>query len=61
MKSKVYVNKPQTIRQLKDEIQRVINGIPRDVCERVIENFNERIACCRAALGGHMADIIFHT
>jgi Helix-turn-helix domain (DUF4817) len=61
IKSKVYVNKPQTIPQLKAEIRRVINGISPDVCERVLANFNERITQCRASLGSHMADIIFHT
>lgn len=61
VKSKVYVNNPETIQQLKDEIQRVINGIPPDVCGRVIANFNERIAHCRASLGGHLPDVIFHT
>lgn len=61
IKSLVYENKPTTIPILKAEIERVINGIQPDVCERVIENFNDRIAQCHASLGGHMPDVIFHT
>lgn len=61
VKSKVYVNRPQTVLQLKEEIQRVINDIDRDVCERVITNFINRVTACRDSAGGHMPDIIFRT
>lgn len=61
VKSKAYVNKPQTIPQLKEEIERVINDINRDVCEKVIANFIDRVTACRDSGGGHMPDIIFHT
>ena len=61
VKSKVCVNRPQTILQLKEEIQRVINDINRDVCEKVITNFIDRVTACRESGGGHMPDIIFRT
>lgn len=61
VKSKVYENNPQTIPELKENIQAVINNIQPDVCERVMENFKDRIMRCRAAMGGHMPDVIFHT
>ena len=60
VKSQVYVNKPQTIAELKREIQRLIDEIYRDVCKRVIINFNNRMTACRESEGEHMLDIIFH-
>lgn len=59
-KSKVYPIKPQTISDLKGGIERVVNDMPSVVCERVIENFNDRIHQPRAFLGGHKSGIVFH-
>jgi hypothetical protein len=60
VKSKVYVNNPRTIQQLKAEILCVIVDITPDICERVIINFIERVNTCRLSGGGHMPDIVFH-
>lgn len=61
VKSQVYANKPQTIPELKAEIQRVIGEIEPQLCENVIENFMKRTRVCRLSHGGHMPDILFHT
>ena len=47
LKEKVYVDKPATIQELKDEIIRHINGIEPQLCLRVIENLDNRIEVCR--------------
>ena len=38
-----------------------VNAIPRDMCERAVRNFRERLQQCVAANGRHLADIIFRT
>lgn len=60
IKSKAYVNNPQTIQELKDEIRRIIREIPPEMCTDVIEHFCRRIACCDRSRGGHLLDIVFH-
>lgn len=61
LKEKVYVNKPRTIQELKDEIIRHINDIEPQLCLRVIENMDHRIEVCHRSRGEHLADILFHT
>lgn len=61
LKEKVYVDKPATIQELKDEIIRHINGIEPPLCLRVIENLDHRMEVCRRGRGAHLADILFHT
>lgn len=61
LKSKVYVNRPATIQQLKDEISRNINEIEEQLCREVVTHFNTRIDMCRRSRGRHLADIIFRT
>ena len=43
LKEKVYVDKPATIQELKDEIIRHINGIEPQLCLSVIENLDHRM------------------
>lgn len=43
LKKKVYVDKPATIQELKDEIIRHINGIEPQLCLSVIENLEHRM------------------
>jgi len=57
LKEKVYVDKPATIQELKDEIIRHINGIEPPLCLRVIENLDHRMEVCRRGRGAHLADI----
>ena len=61
VKSQLYSNKPRAISELKTEITRMIGGIGRDVCKRVVKNFEKRINACQLSEGGHMTNIVFHT
>lgn len=60
LKEKVYINDPQTITDLKDNIIHEIGEIKSQLCQKVIENFCKRMYACRVAAGGHLQDIIFH-
>ena len=44
LKERVYANNPQTIEALKANILQEIRRIPLDMCDRVIRNFNVRVA-----------------
>ena len=57
----VYANKPETLDDLKDNIQREIANVPVEMCARVVENWVQRIDRCKWARGGHMVDIEFHS
>ena len=61
IKSLVYANKPATLDDLKDNIQREIAIFPVEMCARVVENWVRRIYRCKRARGGHMANIEFHS
>lgn len=61
VKSRVYVNKPETLQHLKNNIRQVIAEIPPEMYEKVIANYLKRIDCCRRSRGAHLSDIIFHT
>ena len=60
IKSLVYANKPATLDDLKDNIQREIANVPVEMCARVVENWVQIIDRCKRARGGHMTDIEFH-
>lgn len=60
LKEKVYVNNPETIQQLRDNIITAIVEISPQLCEKVIDNFAKRMTCCQRSRGGHLPDIIFH-
>ena len=59
MKSKVYVDKPRTLAQLKTNIEREIATIPRATLEKVIENAEKRAHYVVRAKGDHLNQIIF--
>ncbi|GFW21014.1 transposable element Tc3 transposase [Trichonephila clavipes] len=59
VKSLVYVDKPQTLDQLEDNIRRVIADIRPQMLEKVIEYWTSRLDCIRASHGSHMPEIIF--
>lgn len=60
LKDKVYVNKPQTLQQLKDNIQEEIDRIPQETLNKVMENAIKRAHFCVRENGSHLTDIIFH-
>ncbi|GFU70767.1 transposable element Tc3 transposase [Trichonephila clavipes] len=59
VKSSVYVDEPQTLDHLEDNIRRVIADIRPQMLEKVIENWTSRLDYSRASRGSHMPEIIF--
>ncbi|GFU02879.1 transposable element Tc3 transposase [Trichonephila clavipes] len=59
VKSLVYVDKPQTLDHLEDNIRRVIADIRPQMLEKIIENWTSRLDYIRASRGSHMPEIIF--
>ena len=59
LKEKVYLNKWETLEQLKNNIREEIENIPVEIFKKVMENSIKRADLCRAAKGGHLIDIIF--
>jgi len=59
VKSKVYMDKPATIEALEANITRVIDQIPLEMLERVIENWNFRMDHVNRSYGQHLKEIIF--
>lgn len=60
LKSKVYVNKPKSLRALKNNIRNEISKIPVEMLEKVMENAEKRVHACIKEKGHHLRDIIFH-
>lgn len=61
LKGRVYVDRPNNLNQLKENIRREIREIPRQTLERVMTNFSRRLVQCRENGGHHLSDIIFAT
>ena len=61
IKSLLYANKPATLDDLKDNIQREIANVPVEICARVVGNWVQRIDRCKRARGGHMPDMVICT
>ena len=61
IKSLVYANKPATLDDLKDNIQREIANFPVEMCARVLLNWVQRIDPCKRAPGGHTTYIEFNS
>ncbi|GFS48384.1 transposable element Tc3 transposase [Trichonephila clavipes] len=59
VKSLVYVDKPQTLDHLEDNIRRVIADIRPQMLEKVIENGTSRLGYIRVSRGSPMPEIIF--
>ncbi|GFV80910.1 transposable element Tc3 transposase [Trichonephila clavipes] len=59
VKSLVYVDKPQTLDHLEDNIRRVIADIRPQMLEKVIENWTSRLDYIRAIRSSAMPEIIF--
>ncbi|KAF7284893.1 hypothetical protein GWI33_021418 [Rhynchophorus ferrugineus] len=61
LKSKAYVNKPQTIQHLKDNVCHEIEDIQRQMLQDVMKNAFKRAESCIASRGHQLADIIFQS
>ncbi|GFW39069.1 transposable element Tc3 transposase [Trichonephila clavipes] len=59
VKSLVYVDKPQTLDHLEDNIRRVIADLRPQMLEKVIENWTSRLDYIRASRGSSVSEIIF--
>jgi len=57
----IYANKQTTLEKLRKNIKREIANISADVCQRVVQNWLQRIDCCKCDHGGHMVEIEFHS
>ena len=58
LKERVYANNPQTIEALKANIRQEIRRIPLDMCDRVIRNFNVRVATVIQRRGAWIEHVI---
>ncbi|KAF7263986.1 hypothetical protein GWI33_000791 [Rhynchophorus ferrugineus] len=61
LKSKVYVNKPQMIQHLQDNICHEIEEIQPQMLLDVMKNALKRAQSCIANRGHHLVDIIFQS
>ena len=61
LKEKVYVNKPKTLQQLKNNIWAEITALVPETLRGVMENALERARLCEAEDGYCLQDLIFHT
>lgn len=59
LKNKVYINNPQSIEQLKENICNEMQNISTSTCLAVIENFRSRLQECKNNNGSHLQDVIF--
>ncbi|KOC59803.1 hypothetical protein WH47_10771 [Habropoda laboriosa] len=60
LKDKVYVNKPRTIEQLKENIRAEIRELMPDTLTKVMANVLKRAQLCDTENGGHLCNIVFH-
>ena len=61
LKSKVYINRPCSIEQLKDAICPEITTIPHEMTHQVIDYFHEHLRQCVDNNGSHLTGLIFKT
>ena len=61
LKSKVYINRPGSIEQLKDAIRQKITAILHEMTCHVIDNFHEHLRQCVDNNESHLTDLIFKT
>ncbi|CAB3238242.1 unnamed protein product [Arctia plantaginis] len=61
LKSRVYVNKPETLEALKDNIRHECKNLSPEVLAEVMKNAIKRARIAINCGGAHLADIIFST
>ncbi|KOC62997.1 hypothetical protein WH47_02446, partial [Habropoda laboriosa] len=61
LKDKVYLNKPRTIEQLKENIRAEIRELMPDTLTKVMANVLKRAQLYDTKNGGHLCNIVFHT
>lgn len=60
LKSKVYLRRPRTIEELKENIRNEITAIPMGTLQRVMGNLRNRLEQCVRSEGRHLSEVIFH-
>ena len=60
LKERVYVNKPETLEQLKENINKEIREVRSETLEGVMVHVLERARACEGENGQHLNDVIFH-
>ncbi|KOC63049.1 hypothetical protein WH47_04903 [Habropoda laboriosa] len=60
LKEQVYVNKPRTIQELKENIRAEIRRLGLETLRTVVENAAERACICEQENGGHLRDVVSH-
>jgi len=59
LKDRVYINKPRTIIQFKENIREEIKALTPKSLTAVMKHAIERARVCEAAKGRHLNDVIF--
>ena len=60
VKDKCYIDKPETIDALKDNIREAIDEIQLHTNDNVLKNWTDRVGYCMLSQGSHLNEIIFH-
>ena len=58
VKDKFYVDKPEAIDALKDNIRQAIGAIQLHTIDNVLKNKTDRVGYCMASRGSHLNEII---
>ena len=56
-----YVDKPETIKTLRDSIGEAIGEIQLHTIDNVLKNLTDRVGYCMASRGSHLNEIIFYS
>jgi hypothetical protein len=59
LKEKVFKHRPHTLPELKERIIEEVDARPREMCERAVQSFRDRLQQCVAANGRQLEGIIF--
>jgi hypothetical protein len=59
LKQKVYVNRPHTIQDVKDNIRAEISQIPQNMLQKVMNSVRRRVELCLNSGGARLSDVIF--
>ena len=60
VKDKCYIDKPEIIDALKDNILEAIGEIQLHTIDYVLKNWTDRVGYCIASRDSHLNEIIFH-
>jgi len=61
LKSRIFISKPRTIAERKQNAKEEIAAIPEQITRRVMENLRVRLKQCLRNGGRHLSDVLFKT